>query len=102
MKEKESELLKIMIKKTVQRSEECFIQFTEEELSSLGIKPGDKFSFKINEDDSVSMERFVSIEIDISEWSREVLEFLIDISIKKDIPINQVINEVLEESFKNE
>lgn len=101
MKEKELELLKIMIKKTVQRSEECFIQFTEDELCSLGIKPGDKFSFKINEDDSVSMEKFVSIEIDISEWSREVLEFLIDLSIKKDISVNEVINEILTESFEN-
>jgi bifunctional DNA-binding transcriptional regulator/antitoxin component of YhaV-PrlF toxin-antitoxin module len=90
-----------MIKKTVQRSEECFIQFTEEELSSLGIKPGDKFSLKINEDDSILMQKYVSIEIDISEWSREILEFLIDLSIKKDVSVNDVINEILEEYLKN-
>ncbi len=67
----------------------------------MGIKPGDKFSLKINEDDSILMQKYVSIEIDISEWSREILEFLIDLSIKKDVSVNDVINEILEEYLKN-
>jgi hypothetical protein len=47
------------------------------------------------------MQKYVSIEIDISEWSREILEFLIDLSIKKDVSVNDVINEILEEYLKN-
>ena len=35
-----------MIKKTIQRSEDCFVQFTNEELTKLGIKEGDKFSWE--------------------------------------------------------
>jgi hypothetical protein len=84
-----------MIKKTVQRSEDCFVQFTEEELSQLNIKAGDKFSCEI-EDNSVVLKKFASIDIDISEWSREVLEMLISDSIEKDISVNDVICNIVE------
>jgi hypothetical protein len=96
MKEKESELQKIMIKKTVQRSEECFIQFTEDELLELNIKAGDKFSCSI-EDGSVVLKKFETIELDMSEWSRESLEVLISKSVEEDISINEVISNILEQ-----
>ena len=84
-----------MIKKTIQRSDDCFIQFTEEELAVLNIKPGDKFSWEIKED-SIVMHKHVPLEIDLSEFSRETLEMLIINSVEKDISVNDVITEAIE------
>ena len=84
-----------MIKKTLQRSEDCFVQFTEEELQQLGIKAGDKFSCSI-ENDSVVLKKFETIDIDISEFSRDILEMLISESVEKDISVNEVISNILE------
>ena len=85
-----------MIKKTVQRSEDCFVQFTDEELLELNIKAGDKFSCSI-ENDSVVLKKFETIDIDLSEWSREILEMLISKSVEEDISINEVISNILEQ-----
>jgi hypothetical protein len=84
-----------MITKTVQRSEDLYIQFTDEELKALDIKSGDKFSWEI-ENESLVLKKFATIEVDISEWSREILEMLIADSIKKDISVNEVISDILE------
>ena len=85
-----------MIKKTVQRSEDCFVQFTEDELLELNIKAGDKFSCSI-ENESVVLKKFQTIEIDMSEWSRDILEMLILKSIEEDISVNEVISNILEQ-----
>ena len=85
-----------MIKKTVQRSEDCFVQFTDEELLELNIKAGDKFSCSI-ENESVVLKKFQTIEIDMSEWSRDILEMLILKSIEEDISVNDVISNILEQ-----
>ena len=85
-----------MIKKTVQRSEDCFVQFTDEELLELNIKAGDKFSCSIK-NGSVVLKKFETIEIDMSEWSRDILEMLISKSIEEDISINEVISNILEQ-----
>jgi len=85
-----------MIKKTVQRSDELYIQFTDEELKQLNISEGDKFSWKIQDDGSIFLEKFVKLDIELSELSREVLEYLVTESIEKDIPVNDVVCQVLE------
>lgn len=85
-----------MIKKTVQRSDELYIQFTDEELKQLNVSEGDKFSWKIQEDGSIFLEKFVKLDIELSELSREVLEYLVTESIEKDIPVNDVVCQVLE------
>jgi hypothetical protein len=85
-----------MIKKTVQRSEECFIQFTEDELLELDIKAGDKFSCSM-ENNSVVLKKFETLEIDLSEFPREMLEMLIADSVEKDISVNEVISNILEQ-----
>ena len=84
-----------MIKKTIQRSEDCFVQFTDEELLELNIKAGDKFSCSI-ENDSVVLKKFETIEIDMSEWSRDILEMIISKSTEEDISVNEVISNILE------
>ena len=85
-----------MIKKTIQRSDELYIQFTDEELKQLNISEGDKFSWKIQDDGSIFLEKFVKLDIELSELSREVLEYLVTESIEKDIPVNDVVCQVLE------
>ena len=84
-----------MIKKIIQRSEECFIQFTEDELAQLNINPGDKFSWK-PDGDSIVLTKYVNVEIDMSEWPKELLMWLIEESINQDISINDVIVDILE------
>lgn len=84
-----------MFTKKLQRSEDLFIQFTDEELAILDVKAGDKFSVEI-QDGSFLLKKFASIEIDISEWSREILEMIIRDSIEKDISVNEVIADILE------
>lgn len=84
-----------MISKKVQRSEELYVQFTDEELEALNIKAGDKFSWEV-ENDSLVLKKFASLDVDISEWSREVLEMLIVESIEKDVSVNEVICDILD------
>jgi hypothetical protein len=89
------------MKKEIKRSEELYIEFTPEELKSLNVKKGDKLSWKI-QDDGILLEKMSSMEIDISEFSREVLEFLVIKSIEEDIGVNDVIVNCLESYLKKD
>jgi len=82
------------IAKKIQRSEDLFIQFTPEELQQLNIKDGDKFSWKI-EDEGLLLQKYATLDIDLADFSREVLEMLITLSIEKDISVSEVIEEIL-------
>ena len=88
-----------MITKTVQRSEECFVQFTEQELEKLNIKEGDKFSWEI-QDDGIVLKKFGTIDIDFAEFDREILEYLIAESCEKDVSVNEIISDILEQIVK--
>lgn len=90
-----------MIKKVLQPTNECFIQFTEEELSSIGAGPGTKFEAKVHDDGSIELQPYVKVELDMEEWPREVLEMIIKESCEQDISANDVINNLLKESLKN-
>lgn len=87
-----------MITKNLQKTEEYFIQFTDEELKQLNLQQGDKFTCEI-QDGSVLLKKFATLEIDISEYSREVLEMLISESVEKDVSVNEVINDILREQL---
>ena len=89
-----------MIKKTVQRSEDLFVQFTPEELKELDIKEGDKFSWNITEDGNVALKKFETIDINLGDFNRDVLEFIIAESCEKDISVNDVISNILEQAVK--
>lgn len=82
------------VSKKVQVRQEYFVQFTDEEAENLNIKEGDKFSVKIT-DEGILLERYGSLEINLSDYSRETLEFLIEESIEKDIPISMVFENCL-------
>jgi hypothetical protein len=82
--------------KKVLEKKDLYIQFSEEEMQELGWEEGQKLSFKFNEETkAITLEPFVKMELDISEWPREILEFLVGESCDRDISINEVINETL-------
>jgi bifunctional DNA-binding transcriptional regulator/antitoxin component of YhaV-PrlF toxin-antitoxin module len=84
-----------MIKKTIEPTGDVCVKFTEEELEKLNIKQGDKFSIK-ETDDGIILQKFATIDFDLSEFSREILEFLIHESCNKDVSVNEIISDVLE------
>lgn len=97
----ESNVFYISMMKQVQSREELFIQFTDEEIEKLGLEKNQKLSMEILENGSIKMTPFASIDIDISEWSREVLENLIQESVEQDISVNEVISQTIEQYLKN-
>ena len=87
------------MKKEIKRSEELYIEFTPEELETLNVKEGDKLSWKI-QDDGILLEKMSSMEKDISEFSREDLEFLVIKSVEENIGVNDVIVNCIESFLK--
>lgn len=82
--------------KKIQEKKDLFIQFSEEEMQEMGWEEGQKFSFDFDDETkSITLKPFVKMKIDISEWDREILEFLIRESCDRDVSVNEVINEVL-------
>ena len=90
-----------MIQKTVQKREEYYIQFTDDEMEQLKIKPNTKFSFKINDDDSVMMVPYETIELDLKEFSKDELIKIIYAANEADMTIEDFIVSVLEKYLPN-
>jgi len=87
--------------KKVQEKKDLYIQFSEEEMQEFGWEEGQKLSFKFDEKTkAITLEPFVKMDIDIGDWDREILEFLVAESCGRDISVNEVINEVLRKSLK--
>ena len=90
-----------MITKTLQKKEDFFIQFTDEEINELGMKKNGKFTVKIGEDGkSLMLIPFEEVEIDFSEFSKEDLINLICSSTAKDQTVEEFIVDTLEEFVK--
>lgn len=88
-----------MIKKTLQPTNDMYLQFTEEELQTLNMKPGDKFEVKHHGDGSIELRPFAKLDLDMAEWPREALELIIKMSCEEDITVNEVINKLLQEAL---
>jgi hypothetical protein len=88
------------IRKTVEQTGDLCIKFTEDEMKELNLKEGDKLSWR-ETDEGFLLEKYTSIDIDIGEWSRDVLEMLIKDSCEKDISVNEVISGYLERQISN-
>jgi hypothetical protein len=86
-------------KKTLLPTNDMYIQFTEEELSSIGAGPGTKFEAKVHDDGSIELRPYVKMELDMEEWPREVLEMIIKESCEQDISANDVICNLLKKSL---
>ena len=62
----------------------------------MGWEENQKLSVKFDEKTGqIKLEPFVKIELEICDWPREILEFLVGESCEHDISVNEVINEVL-------
>jgi bifunctional DNA-binding transcriptional regulator/antitoxin component of YhaV-PrlF toxin-antitoxin module len=86
--------------KKVQEKRDLFIQFSEEEIEEMGWEKNQKLSIKVDEETGqITLEPFVKIELEIGDWPREILEFLVGESCERDISVNEVINEVLVKSL---
>ena len=88
------------MKKILEPTGDLMIRFTEDELSELNIKEGDKFDFKLQADGSVKLDKYVDLELDMADWPREVLEMLVKRSCEQDISVNEILIEILEEAIK--
>jgi bifunctional DNA-binding transcriptional regulator/antitoxin component of YhaV-PrlF toxin-antitoxin module len=83
------------IHKVVEPTGDLCVKFTDEELHRLGIKKGDKFSFK-EDGEGFLLQKYATIEIDLEELSRETLEMMIKMSCDEDISINEVVSNIIE------
>jgi hypothetical protein len=82
--------------KKVQEKKELFLQFSEEEIQEMGWEEGQKLSFKFDEETkAITLEPFVKMEVEISEWPLEILQFLVAESCERDVSVNEIINETL-------
>jgi hypothetical protein len=87
--------------KKVQEKTELFIQFSDEEIKEIGWEEGQKLSLDLDEETgSITLKPFVKMELDIDSWPKELLLFLIQESCEKDVSVNEVISNTLEESLK--
>ena len=91
-----------MTTKIIQKTEpEYFIQFTDEELDKMNLKKGTKLDWKIQKDGSVLLVPWKSFEIDVSEWDQETLFFLVKESLEKDLPVNDIIVDIITKIIEN-
>jgi hypothetical protein len=87
--------------KKVQEKTELFIQFSDEEIKEIGWEEGQKLSLDLDEETgSITLKPFVKMELDIDSWPKELLLFLIQESCEKDVSVNDVISNTLEQSLK--
>lgn len=91
---------KSIVKKVVPTGDVC-VKFTDEEMAELNIAPGDKFSVELV-DGGMLLKKFVKVEIDMADWSREMLEGLIDISCTEDISINEAISNIIKKNISRD
>lgn len=85
--------------KTLQEYKEYGIQFTDEELVDLGMEKNQKFSIEIEDGNIIKLVPFVKMDIDISEFPKDLLEFLIKESAEKDVSVNEIISDAIENYY---
>ena len=88
------------ITKTVKKKEELFIEFTPEEMKELGLEPHDKFEVEVSNDQTIILKKFAKIDLDLSEFDKPTLEMLVSQSIELQIPVDEVISQILTEKLK--
>ena len=81
--------------KTVKEKKELYIDFSEEELTELGWEENQKLSIDVQDDKTIIIKPWAKIDIDMSEWPKETLEFLVKLSCEQNKPVNEVIVDLL-------
>lgn len=82
------------ITKPIKVKEDYYIEFTDEELAALKMEKGQKYTCEV-EDGSIKLTPYVKMEIEISSWDRETLEYIIGESCERDVSVNEIINDIL-------
>jgi hypothetical protein len=91
------------MEKKIKVREEFFIEFSDEELDKLNLKKGDKLSISFDENTKeIKLIPYSTIDLELSEFNRATLEYLVEQSVTNDISINEVISNIIEQSLKNE
>jgi hypothetical protein len=84
--------------KTVQKKEEYFIQFTDEEMDQLGFKPNTKFTIELDKkNNGLILTPHEEVEIDLEEFSKEELINLIVAANQKNMTFEDFLVESLTE-----
>jgi hypothetical protein len=87
--------------KTVKEKKEMYIEFSEEELQELGWKENQKLSLEL-EGKNIIIKPWVTMEIDTSEWPKEIFQMLVDMSLEQDKTVNEIIVDLITKSFNKE
>jgi bifunctional DNA-binding transcriptional regulator/antitoxin component of YhaV-PrlF toxin-antitoxin module len=82
------------MQKTLQSREQYYIEFTDEELVDLNLEKGEPLEFIIK-DDGVLLQKLEKLDLELSEFPREILERLIKESCDKNVSVNEIISEAL-------
>lgn len=84
-----------MIEKKVKQKVEYYIDFSDEEMQELNINKKDKFSASICES-GIILKKFPTIDIDLNNFSKENLIYMITYCHENDISFEEFINITLE------
>jgi len=87
--------------KEVKTREEAYLEFTDEEMQEYGLKKGDKFTWKPQDDGSVFLQKWKKVQINFNDFSKEELINLINHSVDNDCTINDSVNTILREYIEN-
>jgi|688.fasta_scaffold1075666_1 hypothetical protein len=83
------------ISKTIQKEETYFVQFSPEEMETLGIKTHDKFEVSSTENGEILLQKFAKLDIDLEEFDKSTLIGLIQKSIEEQVPVDEIIRKIL-------
>jgi bifunctional DNA-binding transcriptional regulator/antitoxin component of YhaV-PrlF toxin-antitoxin module len=84
--------------KTVKEKKDLYIEFSEEEIKELGWKENQKLSIDL-EGDGIIIKPWVTMEIDTSNWPKEIFQLLVDLSLEQDKTVNDVIVDLITKSL---
>jgi hypothetical protein len=86
--------------KKIEPTNEVCVKFSDDEIAQLGLELGGKYSVHVSDEGNIELKKFQSIEIDLEDVHRSVLEFLLKESCDRDVSVNQVISDVLDKALK--
>ncbi len=80
--------------KIVKEKKDLYIEFSEEELQELGWKDNQKLSLEV-EGNSIMIKPWVNVEIDTTDWPKEIYQMLVDLSLEQDKTVNEIIVDLI-------
>ena len=93
--------MSITLEKELQVREEAYLEFSDEEMSQLGLKKGDKFTWELQADGGVFLRKWKKVEIDFSEFSKEELMALVVHSVENNCTVSESLNSILKDYLSN-